>query len=171
MHYKKAVLENFAIFTGKQLGFPFNKVASLQAHNFLKKRFQSQVFPVDIAKFLRLPILKNISERLLPDYFNGSLIHRPNGLRSILYDSVRLQGPSPWPSYLLFFFYFALVLNRVPTHVRKSKTNIFDESINSAGIYLLKVNNRNTRTRCEICSKLTIKTPKRRQQIVYFRSF
>ena len=33
----------------------------------------------------------------------------------------------------------------------------------SAGIYLLKVNNRNTRTRCEICSKLTIKTPERHQ--------
>ena len=32
-----------------------------------------------------------------------------------------------------------------------------------AGIYLFKVNNRNTRTRCEICSKLTIKTPERRQ--------
>ena len=31
-----------------------------------------------------------------------------------------------------------------------------------AGIYLLKVNNRKTRTRCEICSKLTIKTPERR---------
>ena len=31
-----------------------------------------------------------------------------------------------------------------------------------AGIYLLKVNNRNTRIRCEICSKLTIKTPERR---------
>ena len=31
-----------------------------------------------------------------------------------------------------------------------------------AGIYLLKVNNRNTRTRCEICSKLTIKTPEQR---------
>ena len=30
--------------------------------------------------------------------------------------------------------------------------------INPAGIYLLKVNNRNTRTRCETCSKLTIKT-------------
>ena len=28
-----------------------------------------------------------------------------------------------------------------------------------AGIYLFKVNNRNTGTRCEICSKLTIKTP------------
>ena len=33
---------------------------------------------------------------------------------------------------------------------------------NPAGIYLFKVNNRNTRTRCEICSRLTIKTPERR---------
>ena len=32
-----------------------------------------------------------------------------------------------------------------------------------AGIYLLKVNNRNSRTRCEICSKLTIKIPERSQ--------
>ena len=32
-----------------------------------------------------------------------------------------------------------------------------------AGIYLLKVSNRNTKTRFEICSKLTIKTPERRQ--------
>ena len=34
---------------------------------------------------------------------------------------------------------------------------------NPAVIYLLKVNKRNTKTRCEICSKLTIKTPERRQ--------
>ena len=31
-----------------------------------------------------------------------------------------------------------------------------------AGIYLSTVNNRNTKTRCEICSKLTLKTPERR---------
>ena len=31
------------------------------------------------------------------------------------------------------------------------------------GIYLLKVNNRNTTARCEICSKITSKTPERRQ--------
>ena len=31
------------------------------------------------------------------------------------------------------------------------------------GIYLLKVNNRITRSRCKICSKLTIKAPERRQ--------
>ena len=28
---------------------------------------------------------------------------------------------------------------------------------NSADIYLFKVNNRNTRKRCEVCSKLTVK--------------
>ena len=28
---------------------------------------------------------------------------------------------------------------------------------------MFKVNNKNTRTRCEICSKLTIKIPERRQ--------
>ena len=33
-----------------------------------------------------------------------------------------------------------------------------------AGIYLLKVNNRNTRTKCEICSKLTVKIPERRRE-------
>ena len=36
-------------------------------------------------------------------------------------------------------------------------------TINPTGIYLLKVNDRNTRTRCEICLKLAIKTPERRQ--------
>ena len=31
-----------------------------------------------------------------------------------------------------------------------------------AGNYMFKVNSRNTKTRCEICSKLTIKTAERR---------
>ena len=35
--------------------------------------------------------------------------------------------------------------------------------LSPASIYLLKVNNRNTRAGCEICSKLTIKTPERHQ--------
>ena len=39
---------------------------------------------------------------------------------------------------------------------------LFEYSLNLACKYLLKVNNRNTRIRCEICSKLTIKTPERR---------
>ena len=31
-----------------------------------------------------------------------------------------------------------------------------------AGSYMCKVNNRNTRTRCQICLKLTVKTPEQR---------
>ena len=34
-----------------------------------------------------------------------------------------------------------------------------------ANNYLLKLNNRNTRKKCEICSKLTIKTPERRHGV------
>ena len=33
---------------------------------------------------------------------------------------------------------------------------------NPADNYMFKINNENTRTRCEICSKLTIKKPERR---------
>ena len=48
------------------------------------------------------------------------------------------------------------------------------KEINPANIFLYTVNYRNTRKRYEICSKVTIKTPKRRQGgrsgviIVYF---
>ena len=41
--------------------------------------------------------------------------------------------------------------------------NIRGDVLVSAGSYLLKVNNKNTRTRYEIYSKLTIKTPEERQ--------
>ena len=34
---------------------------------------------------------------------------------------------------------------------------------NPASNYMFKVNNRDTKTRCKICSKLTIKTPERHQ--------
>ena len=43
--------------------------------------------------------------------------------------------------------------------------NTFD--IYPAGNYMFKVNNRNTRAKFEICSKLTIKIPERR----YWRRF
>ena len=46
-------------------------------------------------------------------------------------------------------------------------SNQKDVKQDPAGIYLLKVNNRNTRTRCEICSMLTIKTPERRRSRFY----
>ena len=38
--------------------------AGLQSCNFVKKRLRHRCFPVNIAKFLRKPILKNLCERL-----------------------------------------------------------------------------------------------------------
>ena len=61
---KKVFFKNFAIFTGKQ-EWLFNEVADLKACNFIKKRPQHMFFPVNIAKFLRTLILKNINKRLL----------------------------------------------------------------------------------------------------------
>ena len=44
----------------------------------------------------------------------------------------------------------------------KWKHELGDQSSSQVGCYLFKVNNGNTRTMCEICSKLSIKTPERR---------
>ena len=47
---------------------------------------------------------------------------------------------------------------------RKTPTReLFEENISPAGIYLLKVNNSNSRTWCRICSNLTLRTQERRQ--------
>ena len=42
-----------------------------------------------------------------------------------------------------------------------TKATFVAQKINPANIYLFKVSNRNTRISCEVCSKLTIKTPER----------
>ena len=57
------------------------------------------------------------------------------------------------------------LLFRTPFPKNTSEGLLSDDFIPKipVGIYLLKVNNKNFRTRCEICSKLTIKTPERRQ--------
>ena len=63
---KKAILKHFVILTGKHLcwGLFFNKVASHQACNLIKKRLQHRYFPVNIGKCIRIPILKHICKRL-----------------------------------------------------------------------------------------------------------
>ena len=45
--------------------------------------------------------------------------------------------------------------NRAGLDVQSKKS---EHKINPAGIYLFKFNNGSTKTMCEICSKLTIKT-------------
>ena len=48
MFYKKGVLKHFA----NSQKTPVPEVATFQACNFIKKRFQNRCFPVDIVKFL-----------------------------------------------------------------------------------------------------------------------
>ena len=55
MFLKIVALKNFAIFTGKHLCWSL----------FIKNRLQQRCFLVNIGKFLRAPILKNICKRLL----------------------------------------------------------------------------------------------------------
>ena len=64
--YRNAVLKKFAIFTGKHLywSLSFNKSAGLQYCKFYKKRLQHRCFSLNIAKFLRTFILKNICQQL-----------------------------------------------------------------------------------------------------------
>ena len=64
---KKAVLKNFATLTENYLcrSLFFNKVEALRPITLLKKRLHHRYFPVNITKFLRTPILKNICEKLL----------------------------------------------------------------------------------------------------------
>ena len=66
---------------------------------------------------------------------------------------------------LIWYIYRTNITNSNKKRANDEKTQIMInyEYITPAGTYLLKVNERNTRTRCEICSKLTIKTPERRQ--------
>ena len=61
---EKAVLKNFAMFTGIHLCWSLFLII-IQARNFIKKRLQQRYILVNISKFSRAFILKNICERLL----------------------------------------------------------------------------------------------------------
>ena len=68
-HHKcsiKSYCQTFVIFTGKHLwwGLFFNKVEGHQTCGFITKGLQHRYFLVNFGKFIKAPILKNISERL-----------------------------------------------------------------------------------------------------------
>ena len=119
--YKKALLKKFTISTGNTcVEVLFKNVPGMNASNFIKKRSQNRCF------------LEIICERLLFDFFNGSLLHGPKGSRSRLHDSVRLQGLTHRSSFLFLSVHEPNSPHPPPpppTCVRKSKTNTFHESI------------------------------------------
>ena len=62
----------------------------------------------------------------------------------------------------LFLVSLLLILNRyICAEVHGHCSNVFTNNF-PAGNYMFKVNNKNPRTWCEICSKLKIKAPKQR---------
>ena len=58
----------------------------------------------------------------------------------------------------IFLFIYTTEVSSYRKHIKQTT----EASVILVGIYLLKVNKKNIRTRCEICSKLTIKIPERR---------
>ena len=80
--------------------------------------------------------------------------------------SAKIIVPNHARNYPKFFKTISNSLNTF-THSNKTRKiglqSILHVKVYLAGFYLLKVKNRNTRTRCKICSKLTIKTPERCQ--------
>ena len=55
-------------------------------------------------------------------------------------------------------FFFHTTLNYIENVIQVARSYI----IIPVGNYMFKVSNRNTRPRCEVCSKLTINTPEQR---------
>ena len=54
-----------------------------------------------------------------------------------------------------------MMLNKVSAYLYTLGSDIYTGKNSSTNVYLFTVNNSNTRKRCEICSKLTIKSPQR----------
>ena len=86
---KKRFLRNVAKFTGKLLcqSLFFNKVAGWGLQLYLKKQLRHKYFSPNLAKFLRTPVLQNISGRLLLTvaYLLDRSIKNSQKLKSVSY--------------------------------------------------------------------------------------
>ena len=63
-------------------------------------------------------------------------------------------------------FTYTHTLERFCHYFHIQKIRVTKNNNIPVGIYIFKVNNRNTRARCEICSKLAVKTPERRSSVL-----
>ena len=99
LYYGRTVRSSHRMFFIKKLFLKFRNIQKKHlCLSLIFKKLQVSMpvvlLWVNIAKFLRLLISKNIYERLLFDCFNGLLFHRPKVSRSRLYDGVGVQGLS-----------------------------------------------------------------------------
>ena len=91
-------------------------------------------------------------------------------LRQRLFTEGQMDGPEVQKALVIYYFrlqFRSLYLSHVFGLPKRNfnKMRLFtDAPQDPIDIYLFKVNYRNTRTRYEICSKLTIRTKERRQR-------
>ena len=73
MFYKKKLFSKISNINRKRpvVEYLFNKFMGLQAGNVITKRLQHRYFPVNIAKFLKTSILKDICERRLLNFIDS----------------------------------------------------------------------------------------------------
>ena len=84
-------------------------------------------------------------------------------MKTNVWNMLKVNNKGTKTTWMTLFWCLFLWLQRHPYNaVEHLRWNFFVKIVNSqnqAGIYLLKVNNRNNRTRCKIYSKLTINAP------------
>ena len=88
--------------------------------------------------------------------FTGAIEAFKNACGGAYFSKVIGNSPKILLKMSSFTYIFSKILNH-RLNFATLRTTIF-----KSGIYLLKFNSRNTRARCTISSKLTIKTPERR---------
>ena len=101
---KKAAVKNFTISTEITWVWPSFLKSTMSEGNFIKKTPQHMCFLVNIVKFLRLLILKNICEWLLFDCFNGSMLH---GLKIVYRLVNQMQN-------LMLLYFTVLIITAIP---------------------------------------------------------
>ena len=154
--YKKGVLKNFANFTGKHLcqSLFFNKV---RPGTLLKRGLWHRCFPVNFAKFLRTPFF---IEHLLE---TADIICNDDILRTNIH-----QPDSPCLMNMQYHLYYQVLRMCLPS--KKSMLEFNTKTLASQPTFscskqTMEVSMETTMeaTNSENCSKLSIKSPERRQ--------
>ena len=130
---------------------------------FLKNYVWQQYSFCTLSHPMNIPFLQHFSASLCQ--WNKFQINFPVLTKLLQYCSQKFATSKPFSSIFKIKFNFSV------TDAHKQSILLFlfmqqhetwrCKKPNPASNYTFKVNNRNTRTRCEICSKLTRKTPER----------
>ena len=151
MFCRKAALKDFAIFTRKHLCW--SHFVAWRPATLIEKSIQHRYFLVNITKFLCTAFLCNTSRGCSCCYYCQCF--------PVLVCYCILMNRLPLSVYFSYLFYIVLVelvLYRTDLIEVCTEKNLFNAGFLAAN-YMFKVKNKNTRTRCEMCSKLTITIP------------